>query len=258
MILVKLGGSVITNKERPLSPRRAAIGRLADALGRLGEPVIAVHGGGSFGHYWSVKHRMHTRPAEYGARGVAAVKDSMVTLNSIVLRELLAHGQSPYPLPPAAIVRRMRADEGAIRDAARIAEARMLPVTFGDALWAGSRRTFILSGDRIMSMMAAVLKPRLCVFALNADGVYADPATREVIAEMRAGARARVGRVGMDVTGGMARKLVESGRIARGGTDVFVVNGNRPERIVDAVKRRRYRGTLIRGRRNGRGAAGSS
>lgn len=251
VILVKLGGSVITNKSKPLSPRRAAIARIARALRRISEPVIVVHGGGSFGHYWSVKYGMHTRAAEYDMRGVAVVKNSMVALDKIVIDAFLEQRLRPYPLPPEVIATCSRVNMRRVREVAKIADAGMIPVTFGDAVWAGARKTFILSGDRIMSMIASVLRPRLCIFALGEDGVY-DMPSRRVIPELDAGSRPWTQSVEMDVTGGMARKLVESARIARAGTDVFIVNGNAPDRIVDAVKRRRHHGTVIRGLKNGR------
>ena len=61
MILIKLGGSIITNKEKPLSPRRKTIDSIAKSLKKNSEPIIIVHGGGSYGHYWSVKYDMHTK-----------------------------------------------------------------------------------------------------------------------------------------------------------------------------------------------------
>ena len=61
MILIKLGGSIITNKEKPLSPRRKTIDNLSKSLKKIAEPIIIVHGGGSYGHYWSVKYDMHTK-----------------------------------------------------------------------------------------------------------------------------------------------------------------------------------------------------
>ena len=85
MILIKLGGSIITNKERPLSPRIAAVQKIAKQLKKIREPMIIVHGGGSFGHYWSVKYDMHTKPARNDPHGVAVVKNSMVELNKIIL-----------------------------------------------------------------------------------------------------------------------------------------------------------------------------
>ena len=61
MILIKLGGSIITNKEKPLSPRKKTIEKLSKSLKKIDEPIIIVHGGGSYGHYWSVKYDMHTK-----------------------------------------------------------------------------------------------------------------------------------------------------------------------------------------------------
>ena len=61
MILIKLGGSIITNKEKPLSARKKTIDNLSKSLKKIKEPIIIVHGGGSYGHYWSVKYDMHTK-----------------------------------------------------------------------------------------------------------------------------------------------------------------------------------------------------
>jgi len=58
MILIKLGGSIITNKAKALSPRRKTIENIVRVLKKIDEPLTIVHGGGSFGHYWSVKFNM--------------------------------------------------------------------------------------------------------------------------------------------------------------------------------------------------------
>ena len=54
----------------------------------------------------------------------------------------------------------------------------------------------------------------------------------------------------MDVTGGMARKVEEASKISKMGMNVFFVNGNKSERIVKAVKNKKFEGTLFRGKRN--------
>ena len=51
----------------------------------------------------------------------------------------------------------------------------------------------------------------------------------------------------MDVTGGMTRKIKEAMMISKGGIDVFLVNGNKPERIVNAIKGKKFEGTVFRG-----------
>ena len=54
----------------------------------------------------------------------------------------------------------------------------------------------------------------------------------------------------MDVTGGMTRKVEEASKIAKMGMNVFFVNGNKPERIVKAIKNNKFEGTLFRGKKN--------
>ena len=105
MILIKLGGSVITEKKKPLTPRKNAIEKIGRAISKITEPAIIVHGGGSFGHFWSVKYDMHTKEAKCKPKGVAIVKNSMVALNNIVLDGLLKGGTAPYCAPPFGITR---------------------------------------------------------------------------------------------------------------------------------------------------------
>ena len=74
MILIKLGGSIITNKEKPQSARRKTVDSILKQIKKINEPTILVHGGGSYGHYWSVKYGMHTKPAKYSLKGLSVVK----------------------------------------------------------------------------------------------------------------------------------------------------------------------------------------
>ena len=53
-------------------------------------------------------------------------------------------------------------------------------------------------------------------------------------------------KVGMDVTGGMSRKIKEATSISKSGTSVFLVNGNKPNRIVNAIRNGKFEGTLFR------------
>ncbi len=251
MLLIKLGGSIITNKKRPLSPRRKATDNISRALKKISEPFIIVHGGGSFGHYWSVKYNMHTRPARHGAKAVATVRDSMAELNCMVAGSLLKNGLYPYVLPPAGFVRADRPVARGIADMEKIAKSGMVPVTHGDAVWYGQNKYYILSGDRIMGMLARALRPRLCMFVLDIDGVYSDPKTKRLIPELK-GHRPEIAGVPMDVTGGMQRKINEARGIARAGLDVFFVNGNRPERILEACRGKKFTGTIFRGGRSWR------
>jgi len=247
MILIKLGGSVITNKKKPLSPRKKSIDKIVRALKKIDEPIIVVHGGGSYGHYWSVKYNMHTKPANYNTHGVSVVKNSMVELNKIILDSFLKNTLNPYCLPPTDFIFGNKPIIKKVKEIEKIAKSNLVPVTFGDALWYGKKKSYILSGDRIMSILAKILKPRLCVFVLNVNGLYSDPKTKKLIHELK-GEKPLILKSSKDVTGGMKRKVDEATKISKNGMNVFFVNGNKPERIVDAVKRKKFHGTLFKGR----------
>ncbi len=249
MILIKLGGSIITNKEKPLSAKRKTIDNLSKSLKKINEPIIIVHGGGSYGHYWSVKYEMHTKEREYNLRGVAVVKNSMIELNKIILDSLLKNKLNPYCLPPTDFMLGNKPIPKKVKEIEKIAKSGLIPVTYGDALWYGQKKTYILSGDKIMTYLGKILKPRLSIFVLDEDGLYSDLKSKKLIYELR-GEHPSISENRMDVTGGMTRKVEEASKISKMGLNVFFVNGNKPERIVKAVKNRKFEGTLFRGKRN--------
>ncbi len=249
MILIKLGGSIITNKEKPLSVRRKAIDNISKSLKKIKEPIGIVHGGGSYGHYWSVKYDMHTKEKRYDPKGVSIVKNSMIELNKIILDSMLKNKLNPYNLPPTDFMHGNMPIVKKVKEIEKISKSDLVPVTFGDALWFGQRKTYILSGDRIMSIIAKTLKPKLCIFALNEDGLYSDLKTKKLIYELSS-QQPLISKNEMDVTGGMTRKVEEATKISKMGINVFFVNGNKPERIVNAIKNKTFEGTLFRGKRS--------
>lgn len=244
MILIKLGGSIITNKQKPLTPNLSAINKIVSQLKKIKEPIIVVHGGGSFGHYWSVKYDMHTKPAKYNKKGVSVVKNSMIALNKIILDSFLKNGLNPYCLPPTDFMLGNKADQKKVREIAKIAKAGLVPISYGDVMWYGKNKFYILSGDKIMGILSKILKPRLVIFTLNVDGVYSDMRSKKLLREIK-GKNPEISKVEMDVTGGMSRKIKEAISISKSGTKVLLVNGNNPDRIVNAAKGK-FEGTLFK------------
>ena len=107
-----------------------------------------------------------------------------------------------------------------IKEIEKIAKSGLVPVTFGDALWYGQNKTFILSGDKIMTHIAKILKPKLCIFALNEDGLYSDLKTKKLIHELKE-ENPKITQNAMDVTGGMTRKVNEAIEISRIGASRY-------------------------------------
>ncbi len=219
MILIKLGGSIITNKEKPLTSNRNSIRRIATSLKNVNEPLVIVHGGGSFGHYWSVKYDMHTKPERHEAKGVSVVKNSMIELNSIVLESFLESGLKPYCLPPSDFMIGDKPLANKVKEIPKIAKTGLMPISYGDVMWYGKNKFYILSGDRIMGILSKLLHPRLAIFVTNVDGVYLDMKSKKLLSEITT-EKPITSEVPMDVTGGMSRKIKEAFNISKHGTDV--------------------------------------
>jgi isopentenyl phosphate kinase len=253
LVLVKLGGSVVTFKDRALAANAGAIDGISGALAQLGMPAIVVHGGGSFGHHWSVQYDMHTKPAPYDPHGVAVVHESMVALNQIIVNSMIKAGANPYAVAPSMFTTGHKVIAGKIKQLHDMTKkSSVTPVTFGDVVHMGGRKYSILSGDALMSIIARVLKPSRVIFATNVDGIYRDMDTKEIVKELKPGRGNPVefSKVaGVDVTGGMQRKVKEAFKIASMGMDVVLVNGLYPERIAQAAQGKVQTGTVIRGRK---------
>ncbi|MGI0037692.1 MAG: isopentenyl phosphate kinase [Nitrososphaera sp.] len=250
LALIKLGGSVVTFKDRPLTANIEAIDGISQALLRVDIPMVIVHGGGSFGHYRSVQYDMHTNPAKYDAHGVSVVHESMIALNQLVVNSMIRFGLNPYGLQPSVFWSAHRPVVAKIKNLFSMAGSNVLPVTFGDVVQVEGSKYSILSGDSLMTIIAKILRPSRVVFATNVDGIYRDLGSRKLIQELRAREAGKSIKVlanpVADVTGGMQRKITEAFKIASHGMDVMLVNGLYPGRIVDAAEGKPTIGSLIR------------
>ena len=188
---------------------------------------------------------MHTKPAIYDLKGVSVVKNSMIELNKIILDAAVKNRLNPYSLPPTDFMNGNRSIKSKILTINDIAKSGLTPITYGDALWYGQKKTYILSGDVIMTTLAKALKPRLSIFALNVDGVYSNMKSKKLIYDFRK-EKPSISTNKMDVTGGMTRKITEAAKMSRSGLKVFFANGNKPQRITDAVSGKKFEGTIFR------------
>ena len=162
-----------------------------------------------------------------------------------ILDSAVKNKVNSYCLPPTDFMKGNKSIRSKILTINEIAKSGLTPITFGDALWFGQKKSYILSGDVIMTTIAKVLKPRLSLFVLNVDGVYSDLKTKKLIHDFKK-ETPKIQENVMDVTGGMTRKITEANKMAKAGLKVFFVNGNKPKRISDAILGKKFEGTLFR------------
>lgn len=254
MHLVKLGGSVLTDKTRVTTLRPTHLRRLASELASSKRELIAVHGAGSFGHIKARKHRLHEGYIDDDQLdGVSEVQADVRKLNLAVVDALRKAGLRPVSLPPSAIA---RLDDGALKHIdldvfRRYTDLGFTPVTFGDIVLDSRRWFSICSGDLLMLALAQALRPEAAVFVADIDGVYTrDPKRVKTAKLLREIGPANVGSVDtsaetQDVTGGLAGKLQRMIELARYVPRCVLVNGLKKGRVLAALRDERVVGTRV-------------
>ena len=104
--VLKLGGSVITDKNKPATANLKAIERLADEISQAKvSSLILVHGGGSFGHPIAKKYKLaegYEKPAQMF--GFSETHRAMTQLNGLVMEALLSHDVNAVVVAPSSCV----------------------------------------------------------------------------------------------------------------------------------------------------------
>jgi isopentenyl phosphate kinase len=246
MKLVKLGGSVITDKSRLRTFRPSSCDRLAAELSAVKGQLAIVHGAGSFGHIEAKKHVLHKGfMKDAQIQHVAAVQRDVRELNLKVLGSLISKGIKAVSIPPAAAA---TFKGGAIRSFEpgtfeQVLGLGLAPVTFGDVVPDESMGFSICSGDLMMEALAESFSPELVIFCADVDGVFdRDPKRSNkarLIPELSRSALSELRRTearSADVTGSIYGKIERMLAIAQHCEKCMIVNGNVPGRLKKAVR----------------------
>jgi isopentenyl phosphate kinase len=224
LLFLKLGGSLITDKDKAHTARQEVITRLAEEIAAAREkvhdlPLVLGHGSGSFGHFAGKKYgtRQGVSSREEW-RGFAEVWQEANALNRIVMDSLAQAGLPAIALPPSAsvIAKDGVVDNWNLDPLVSALRVGLLPVVFGDVVFDIVRGGTILSTEDLFAHLAVQLNPRRILLAGLEKGVWADfPTCKELVKEMTPGSldsiRASLGQSrGTDVTGGMLAKVRQS------------------------------------------------
>ncbi len=248
MILVKLGGSVITDKSKKYVFKEKTVRRLAKEIKNSGEKVIVVHGAGSFGHILAKKYKLdkgfiHDKQV----KGLAVVQKDVKNLNLKVVNCLLHTGINPVSIPSSAVVecRNKKIEKINVDVFKKYFKLGLTPVTFGDVVIDRKISFCIVSGDLLMLELARFFKPKKSIFVSDVDGVYMDEKIMDKIDDKIAMNMKRKKTGTPDVTGSMYKK-VKIGLAMSKFTKIMIINGNVNNRLSDALKGRKVVRTVIK------------
>jgi isopentenyl phosphate kinase len=256
--ILKLGGSVITRKEKPLTADLKAIERLGREISEAKvSRLVLVHGGGSFGHPLAKQYELKEGYKEKSQLlGFSKTRQAMAALNKLVVDALIRRNIAAVGLQPSAFVVTKSGRIGCIEEQPlrRVLETGFLPVLYGDAVTDSDLGFTILSGDQLAAFLAIQLGASEIILGIDVDGLYtSDPKSalsarlirhitlQELRSMLHEIEEAKV----TDVTRGMLGKILELMPAVENGIPALIVNAAKPNNIRKALRGEEVTGTTI-------------
>ena len=254
LILIKLGGSIITDKKIPYTAKISVIKRLAKELKVINKNIILAHGSGSFGH---------TSAAKYGGKkgyknlkGIAKVARDAMEINRIVMDILVGEGLPAISFRPMSMI---LTNEGKIEssffESIEIAfKQGLIPVIYGDVIWDKKWKSTIYSGETILNKIGNYMKSKgfkidKIIQVGETNGVYDDKKNTIPVITRKTWPNFKKFVFGLkvkDVTGGMQHKVEDALEMADLGIKTLLINGMTKNELSNAILGKPTKGTLIK------------
>ena len=184
LIIIKLGGSVITYKDSPIPKARIdVIKNLASQIKKVVDlekyKIILVHGAGSFAHGLVKKYDLHRgMKTEKQILGFSLVTRNMIGLNNKIMGHLLRAKLKAVSIISHTFITQSagKLTDFNIEIIKSYLENNQIPVLFGDVVLDDKWGCSVLSGDTIVCYLAQKLKADKVIFLSDVDGIFdSDP-----------------------------------------------------------------------------------
>lgn len=255
VVLLKLGGSLITEKSRRETARPDVIARLAGEIarvaGRIPERIVIGHGSGSFGHVAAKEHGIAgglRSPAQLP--GISLTQERAAALHREVMNALAAAGLSPFSIAPSScfVFKGGRPAELADEPLKLALDNGLLPVVYGDVVMDREQGVAIASTETVLVALASRLQVHRVLWLGETDGVYdAEGKTLPRLSadQFEEASKAIGSPAGTDVTGGMRHRVETALELARLGVRSVLFNGLTPGLLERALLGESVPGTEI-------------
>jgi len=268
LILIKLGGSIITDKSKPFTENLENIKRLVkeihEARYKKNFRLIVGHGGGSFPHSPAKKYKTNEGVvSEKSYEGIAKVQDAASRLNRIIVKELMSVNENALSIHLSSCA---VAEEGVIKDmfldpVKKLLDFDIIPVPYGDVCIDLKKGCTILSTEEILNYLGKSLKDigsdytvSRIIICTDVGGVFkGDPKVSENVEfipkitpkNFEEVKQYLVGSLGIDVTGGMFHKVKRMLDLAELGIETEIIDATKPHLLKRALLGEKGIGTII-------------
>lgn len=248
--IVKLGGSVVTIKDKPLRIDMRTIRRLCEELtSSHTKRLIVVHGGGSYGHYLVRSLRLLPPTKSASRLSLAKVVHGMDELSSAITECLIESGLPGVVLPTFSVAtsRLGRIRTLFLKTISSALDLGLVPVMRGDLCCDEATGYSVVSGDVVAEALAERLRVGKIIMCLDRDGLEEDGRALPLVRMRDRSYRPLLWSTdGIDVTGGMAHKLEALRPLSKRGTGLLLINGRRRGRLLSALRGESVIGTELK------------
>ncbi|MBI5681241.1 MAG: isopentenyl phosphate kinase family protein [Methanobacterium sp.] len=262
MIILKLGGSIITKKEaKEPTIDYENLNRIAREIASSSiDKLIIVHGAGSFGHIYAKEYEIGAEIQDeedfkQKKMGFSITQSWVKKLNTIVCDSLRENGVLTVSIQPSSfiITKNKRIHHCNLDLINKYLDMGFVPVIYGDVVpdLDESIKICVLSGDQIIKYLGENLKPERVILGSDVDGIYnKNPKKHEDAKLMKIVTScddlATEGSLNVDVTGGMKGKLMELIELAEIGVESEILNAGRNGLIKKALNHEKGIGTIVK------------
>ncbi|MFX1409989.1 MAG: type 2 isopentenyl-diphosphate Delta-isomerase [Promethearchaeota archaeon] len=262
IILLKLGGSLLTDKNEPFSIREDVLRDVIQEIIEANKKIILIHGGGSFGHPLAEKYNISAgvdTSISNQILGLTETHQSMNKFNSRIINLLLEKNYPALSIQASSIfIKNSHIISTSSIDIIETAlDLNILPILYGDIILDKQGSFSIISGDKIIFELCENLKKynvSKVIFTMETDGLYIKGKTynekEKLVTECYSNELedlelAALGQK-IDVTGGIKGKVDSIKEICKYNIPVQIINGLEKGNIIKALNGQKIKCTEIK------------
>ena len=221
IVFLKLGGSLITDKDRPHTALEERIDAIADQIAKYLEKedhkkILLGHGSGSFGHVAAKKYDTRAGvTTESRWLGFAEVWYEARVLNQIVVERFHSRGLPviSFPISSSAYAKNSMISKWTVEPIQTALAKNLLPVIYGDVVFDSILGGTILSTEEQFTFLSSIIKPTQILLAGREKGIWEDfPTCTRLVEKITLKTYPSIRQKlfassSTDVTGGMSSKV---------------------------------------------------
>jgi len=253
LIIIKLGGSIITDKDNPFALRYNVVNNIAKDIHRFIDKtlksIVVVLGGGSFGHYMVSKY---VKEKGFIDRECASITTNIMNKLALMVADIFFQNNLHAIVFNSHAIFQYVNQELTCSGIELIKEylrKGIIPILYGDVIL-HEKEFKVLSGDEISWFLAHKLNAEKLIFVADVDGIYDKPPDNPnakflpIISLSRSLDRIHAETKEHDVTGGILEKL-RIGLKYHKGFEVLIINGMKKENLYKALIGEEVKATRI-------------